>query len=296
VVEHYLDTVGVTGSNPVPRTIANKINVVFPVSPLKKCKVITSSHNRTPKFRLVAEWNCGRLMRCVFPGRVHKWGMKKCALALLVSISTSHASTLLDYTPPDNEHTPLYAHSPGVPASYASSFTVGQQDVEIASISFRLGGVAPSSYDFTAYLFNHSSDRPGNLLTSSHRFFNSGELPTLPLLDGLAWCEFSFVDSITLSANSVYWVGIGTSSAGYPPYIAYTSLLSRFTDLGIAPSLTHCTTANYPPSGQWGVNAPEITLAYELQGIVIPEPASGLLLIAFGCVQICGIRCRVSQC
>src|SRR5436309_2317682 len=89
-------------------------------------------------------------------------------LCFFVASQVSDAATILDYTPPASQ-TPLYALSPGVPVSYASRFTVGGQDVEITSIEFRLDGLPPMSYDFTAYLFSNSVDRPGALVGSSHQ-------------------------------------------------------------------------------------------------------------------------------
>jgi len=210
----------------------------------------------------------------------------KCFLLLVGFSLNAQAELLLDYTPPANEQTPLYAHSPGVPTSYASSFTVGPQDVEVTSIWFRLDGLSPMSYDFTGYLFENAVDRPGNILGSADRHFASGELVGL----GLASYEFGLGSSVILVAGTTYWVGIGTSSAGYPPYIAYTSDLSRFDDRGVAPSLTHATSGTYPPTTPWSVNAPTITLVYEIEGTVIPEPTAGALCIVG--VSILGLSLR----
>ena len=57
VVEHFLHTEGVPGSNPGARTILNKIKGFIAVCPFLKVKVITSSHNRTPNLFFVAEVN-----------------------------------------------------------------------------------------------------------------------------------------------------------------------------------------------------------------------------------------------
>ena len=48
VVEHFLDTEGVRGSNPLSRTILNRIKGFIHFVALKKVKVITSSHNKSP--------------------------------------------------------------------------------------------------------------------------------------------------------------------------------------------------------------------------------------------------------
>ena len=48
VVEHFLDTEGVRGSNPLSRTIPNEIKGFLHFPPVEKRKVITSSHNKSP--------------------------------------------------------------------------------------------------------------------------------------------------------------------------------------------------------------------------------------------------------
>jgi hypothetical protein len=50
VVEHFLDTEGVRGSNPLSRTIANEIKSFIALSPSKNSRVITLSHNKSPRF------------------------------------------------------------------------------------------------------------------------------------------------------------------------------------------------------------------------------------------------------
>jgi hypothetical protein len=200
----------------------------------------------------------------------------------------ARADLLLGYTPPANDATPLFAHSPSSGYSFASGFTVGQQPLEVTSMLFRLDGGANSSYQFTAYLFSNDSDHPGVTLASVQRLFPPGGLPG----QGLAFYEFPLDHPLTLSSGTTYWVGIGTAGGGTPPYIAYTSHLERFAGPWLAASLTHCTSAGYPPTGSWGVNAPEITVVYELEGSVIPEPSSAALCLLGACVVGCRHRRR----
>ena len=55
VVEHYLDTVGVTGSNPVSRTKLNEINGLITFFASLQARVIAPSHNKSPNSSRVAE-------------------------------------------------------------------------------------------------------------------------------------------------------------------------------------------------------------------------------------------------
>lgn len=137
------------------------------------------------------------------------------ALNILVNFQlAAKAETLLEYTLPGGNPS---NHSPGVPASYASSFTVGNQDVEITSVRFLLaGGAAPSSADTTVSIFSNSGSLPGSLLGSSHRAFGIGELDR-----NYAFYDYVFEQPLTLSAGVSYWAAIGIVPNGH----FYTSLI-----------------------------------------------------------------------
>src|SRR5262245_11158330 len=106
--------------------------------------------------------------------RVRGW-VAALFLSFLCWLSAT-ADTILDYTPPDYAYGEGPA-SPGVSVTYASGFKVGSQEVEITAISFRLDALSDvMTYDFTAYLFATSLDRPGTLMGSSHRFFDRGDI------------------------------------------------------------------------------------------------------------------------
>jgi hypothetical protein len=210
--------------------------------------------------------------RFQLPKIIRSVGWRLAALGVLVAFQLpTDGEILLDYTASRSG-----TISPGVPVTYASGFTVGTQDVEITSMRFRLDGRASMSYDFTAYIFASSGDHPGALLGSSHRFFAPGDFTE----QGFMFYDFDFQSPLSLSAGVSYWAGLGTSSAGYPPYIAGTGYLDNFTSYGVTPSLTWCTSSplSYPPSGDWGVNAPDATLVYELEGTIVPEPTVWSLL------------------
>lgn len=211
--------------------------------------------------------------------------MKKFAFVLLLAaISTSRATTLLDYTYAGIHH----SASPGIPISFANQFSVGSHDVEINSISFLLAGTAPYTYDFTGYVFSDNGGQPGTLLGSSHRAIGPSDLPGFYIL---GFYDFAFSTPITLSSGGSYWAGIGTSSAGGPPYIATTERLDYFVDRGITPSLLYAG-GGYPTPGQMAVISMSQSLVYKLEGVVVPEPAGCLLLITFGIVQACCLRHR----
>lgn len=193
---------------------------------------------------------------------------------LCLTLCASEAGTLLDYTPPANPLN-IPAISPGVPVSYASALTVGAQDVEVSSVSLYLDGLYPMAYSFSAYILSDSDNLPAALLGASERSFAPGELAG----QGLAPYDFPLLSPILLSANGTYWVGFGTPSAGYPPYIGFAGSLEWFTGYGVSPSLT-IAADGYPLDGNWSPNASDVmTLVYTLQGSVIPEANLASLLL-----------------
>jgi hypothetical protein len=144
-------------------------------------------------------------------------------------------------------------------------------------MQFLFEGVAAHNYDTGAYIFSDSGGHPGDVLASSVRSFTPWNLD-------VGFYSYSFASPLSLDAGTTYWAGFGFATpSGAPMYISYAYNLSQFADNGVTPSLTFCTTTSFPPdpsatsTGQWGVNAPTQTLVYQLEGSVVPEPASAAL-------------------
>jgi hypothetical protein len=105
--------------------------------------------------------------------------------------------------------------------------------VEITARSIRLDGRSVLSHDFTAYIFADAGARPEVRIGATHRFFGPGRFTE----QGLTCYDFALSNPLTVSAGEKYWAGLRTSSAGYPPHIAYTSRLELFSDNGVRPAL-----------------------------------------------------------
>jgi hypothetical protein len=193
---------------------------------------------------------------------------------LLLSLATSvEAATLLDYNVPAG--TTLFT-GPLVATTMASSFTVGSQDIQITSLSFRLAGDPVMPYDTTAYIFASNTDRPGQLLASSHRAFSPGFFTAG---ENFNFYAYDLTNPLSLSAGITYWVGFGKADSGYALSVCETTHLSEFAATAVNPSLSFATATplSYPPGNNWTPNASTSTLVYKIEGTIVPEPAAAAL-------------------
>jgi hypothetical protein len=191
------------------------------------------------------------------------------------------ADTLLGY----NTSYPFPQIGAEEDVTFASSFTVGAQNTEIASMQFLLDGLASQPNDTTAYILGDSDGQPGAILGSSHRSFTIGELYNNTANGGFT--IYSFANPVDLSAGKTYWAAFGYAGASVGLlYLSFTYNLNEFADNGITPSLSFATSGSYPPD-QFTVNAPTQTLVYQLEGSVVPEPAPvALTFLGFATFKI----------
>lgn len=191
----------------------------------------------------------------------------------LVGRQQAAGQVLLNYDPGLSDHPD--SESPGGPWTFASSFVVGQQNVNVTSINFILGSYnTPSSqFQCSAYIYSDSDGQPGSLIGSAQL-----------TLDGIStpqFYDFTFGSELSLSAGATYWAGLGVQYPGSGPlYIGAAVDLKGFTDEGITPTLNFADTGWYPPNSPFTVTDDSQTLQYTIDGTVVPEPSSALLVVA----------------
>ena len=137
----------------------------------------------------------------------------------------------------------------------ASSFLVGDQNVNAASISFLFSTAGSDPLTCTAYIFSDSGSPPGaggqpvSFVASAQLSFATANLPYPP-----QFYTFSFSSEVPLEAGTKYWAAIGIPTPGGAIYIGETRDLVDFTENGISPILSIANgsyPANWNPVWDW---------------------------------------------
>jgi hypothetical protein len=168
----------------------------------------------------------------------------------------------------------------------ASRFTVDLHDVDVTSVQFFLSAGSLESYQTTAYLFSDSNGKPGNIVASSSQTYT-------PVGQNFSAIIYTFANPLTLTAGDAYWVGCGTSTQGQL-FVGSIDGLSGFADNGATPSFNICINGYFPPDAQgWGgVYEETTTLAYQLDGYVVPEPSTVTLSLVGAAILLVSLRIK----
>ncbi len=157
----------------------------------------------------------------------------------------------------------------------AATATGATLDVWWASTAFSISNV-----DW--WIFENSAGNPGSIISSGDaQNISSTHVGTPSNGNTEFWrMSFDFGQSISLDANTTYWLGVHSPddylswSITYPPLVGYTVARSA----GGIVSWSHDSN-------------PDRGLAFTLEGTVVPEPTSTLLMLS-GLLALLGSRGR----
>jgi hypothetical protein len=205
------------------------------------------------------------------------------AFLLLTNAGLSYGATIIVSDVTDTLNGTGTIYSSGPPQSYAQEFLTGNSSAVLGSIVVALGN-ASGSFTAAAQLVGDNSGLPGSTVLTG---FTVPTIPTGSPKD----LTLTPTSSVTLKANTDYWLILSATGSGGDYEWQYTNTLS--------PSFPNYALSN-DSGASWTIGTPPGPFLLEADAGAgsVPEPSSFLLgaigMLAFGMV-VCGRRLRTAE-